>query len=214
MELTYTCRVIDIRTLNERLNGFRALLRRKHRPSLLLRCTVAASCLSCVSATPPCFWSPLPDQLSQLPCQLHPASTTTTLTPPLFICSSPTTSTGRYHPTGTTAPLSPCPVAAGLPLHPKLWPSTPVLSVSVRNTLVTPVTLRRLKGQSGFSRVPRLVTSNGITRVSLMWLRGFPNETGDTVPHPSLPCPYPSALQASQHCLQPPSEAHHSTPSL
>ena len=50
----------------------------------------------------------------------------------LFICSSVTTSTGRYHP--TTAPLSPCPGTVGMPLPVQLWPSTlqPSLPVPLR----------------------------------------------------------------------------------
>ena len=50
--------------------------------------------------------------------------------------------------------------------------------VSVRNTLITPITLRCLKDASDFQG--RLVPSNAITRVSLMWLRGFQNETDNT----------------------------------
>ena len=47
---------------------------------------------------------------------------TTTLVPPTLISFSSTTSTGRYQP--TTAPLNPCPVTAGPPLHTQLWSST------------------------------------------------------------------------------------------
>jgi hypothetical protein len=57
----------------------------------------------------------------------------------------------------------------------------PVFSVSACNTLVTPVTLRCLKGQTGVSGQNVTKIRNFIIK-PLIWLQGCQNEIENTVP--------------------------------